>query len=52
MLLSGAKMEYIPGQPHPYQGGGSMKFQLPAETLGYAYVLLRAWLHRLKIYWF
>jgi hypothetical protein len=52
MLLSGAKMEYIPGQPHPYQGGGSMNFQLPAETLGYAYVLLRAWLHRLKIYWF
>jgi dolichol-phosphate mannosyltransferase len=52
MLLSGAKMEYIPGQPHPYVGGGSTKFQLPAETLGYAYVLLRAWLHRMKFYWF
>lgn len=52
MLLSGAKMEYIPGQPHPYKGGGSTKFQLPAETLGYAYVLLRAWLHRFNIYWF
>lgn len=52
MLLSGAKIEYIPGQPHPYKGGGSTKFQLPAETLGYAYVLLRAWLHRLNIYWF
>ena len=52
MLLSGAKMEYIAGQPHPYRGGGSTKFQLPAETLGYAYVLLRAWLHRMKIYWF
>ena len=52
MLLSGAKMDYIPGQPHPYIGGGSTKFQLPAETLGYAYVLLRAWLHRLHVYWF
>jgi|SRR6476660_10242660 len=52
MLLSQAKMEYIPGQPHPYKGGGSTKFQLPAETLGYAYVLLRAWLHRFKLYWF
>ena len=52
MLLSGAKMEYIPGQPHPYVGGGSTKFQLPAETLGYAYVLLRAALHRWSFYWF
>jgi glycosyltransferase involved in cell wall biosynthesis len=52
MLLSGARMEFIPGQPYPYIGGGSTKFRLPAETLGYAYVLLRAWLHRLKLYWF
>lgn len=52
MLLSGARMDYIPGQPFPYAGGGSTKFQLPAESLGYAYVLARAWLHRMKIYWF
>ena len=52
MLLSRANIEYIPGEPHPYKGGGSTKFQLPAETLGYAYVLFRAWLHRLKLYWF
>jgi dolichol-phosphate mannosyltransferase len=52
MLLSGAKMDYIPGQPHPYVGGGSTKFQLPVETLGFAFVLLRAWLHRLNLYWF
>lgn len=52
MLLSGARMEYVPGQPHPYQGGGSTKFQLPIETPGYLYVLLRAALHRVGIHWF
>jgi dolichol-phosphate mannosyltransferase len=52
MLLSGARMEYIPGQPHPYRGGGSTKFQLPVETPGYLYVLLRATLHRVGVYWF
>lgn len=53
MLLSGARMDYMPGQPHPYRGGGSTKFQLPRETIGYAYVLIRAWVHRLNlIYWF
>lgn len=52
LLLSGARMEYIPGQQHPYQGGGSTKFQLPVETPGYLYVLLRATLHRVGVYWF
>jgi dolichol-phosphate mannosyltransferase len=52
MLLSGAKMEYVAGQPHPYLGGGSTKFQLPRESVGYLYVLLRAALHRAGVYWF
>jgi dolichol-phosphate mannosyltransferase len=53
VLLSGGEMEYIPGQQLPYHlAGGSTKFQLPYESLGYLYVLLRAWLHRLGFYWF
>src|SRR5437764_9061830 len=34
MLRSASKMEYVPDQPYPNNGGGSTKFQLPAETLG------------------
>lgn len=52
VLLSGGKMEYIPGHPTPYLGGGSTKFQLPDESWGHLYVLLRAWLHKLGLYWF
>ncbi len=52
-LLCGGKVEYLPGpQRKPGQGGQS-KFQLPSEILGYAYVLLRAALHRSGIVrWF
>ena len=52
VLLSGGKIAYVPGHPTPYQGGGSDKFQLPHESWGYLYVLMRAWLHRLGFYWF
>ena len=52
VLLSGGKLEYVPGHPAPYGVGGSKKFELPHESWGYAYVLLRAWLHRLGFYWF
>ena len=52
VLLSGGKIEYVPGRPTPYPGGGSTKFQLPYESWGYAYVLFRAWLHKLGLYWF
>jgi glycosyltransferase involved in cell wall biosynthesis len=52
VLLSGGRTEHVPGRPSPAPGGGSRKFQLPNESYGYAYVLGRAWLHRLGIYWF
>jgi dolichol-phosphate mannosyltransferase len=52
VLLSGGKTEYIPGHPTPYETGGSAKFQLPHESLGYLYVLFRATLHRIGLYWF
>jgi glycosyltransferase involved in cell wall biosynthesis len=53
VLLSGGKTEYVPGHPFlPYKGGGSAKFELPHESWGYLYVLLRAWLHRFGLYWF
>jgi glycosyltransferase involved in cell wall biosynthesis len=52
VLLGGGKLEYVPGHPLPYRAGGSSKFELPNETFGYAYVLFRAWLHRLGLFWF
>ncbi len=52
VLLSGGKTEYVPGHPTPYRKGGSAKFQLPHESLGYLYVLFRAALHRLGLFWF
>ncbi|PYQ27673.1 MAG: glycosyltransferase family 2 protein [Acidobacteria bacterium] len=52
IVLSGGVSELIPGQPAPYDAGGSNKFKLSNETLGYAYVLLRAWMHQRKLYWF
>ena len=52
ILLSGGRSESVPGKPAPYDAGGSAKFKLSNETLGYAYVLLRAWLHRRRLYWF
>lgn len=52
ILLSGGVTEYVPGTPAPYDAGGSVKFKLSNETLGYAYALFRAWLHQRRIYWF
>ena len=52
VLLSGGTLDYVPGHPTPYRGGGSTKFRLPHETYGYLYVLLRAWLHRVGVFWF
>lgn len=53
VLLSGGNTKYIPGQPLPFQQGGSVKFQLPFEIWGYAYVVFRAALHRAGIVrWF
>lgn len=45
-LLCGGKVEYLPGTQGELGQGGQSKFQLPSEILGYAYVLLRAALHR------
>jgi len=52
VFLSGGKTDYMPGHPTPHRKGGSAKFQLPHESLGYFYVLLRAALHRLGLFWF
>lgn len=53
VLLSGGQIEYLPGQPKPFQEGGSAKFQLPYEIGGYIYVVLRAALHRWRVLrWF
>jgi dolichol-phosphate mannosyltransferase len=51
VLLSGGRTEYVGGHPLTDQSGSS-KFALPHETWGYGYALLRAWLHRLGVYWF
>ncbi len=52
VLESGGRIEYIPGAQQPVGVGGSEKFKLPNEILGYAYVLLRAAAHRAGIRWF
>jgi len=52
VLLSGGTLEYVPGHPVPFKSGGSVRFQLPHELPGYAYVLFRAWIHRFGLYWF
>lgn len=53
VLLSGGRIEYLPGQPKPFREGGSAKFQLPYEIGGYIFVVLRAALHRWGILrWF
>jgi len=46
VLESGGTIEYIPGAQQPVGVGGSEKFKLPNEILGYAAVLVRAALHR------
>jgi glycosyltransferase involved in cell wall biosynthesis len=53
VMLCGGAIEYVPGKRGNLQQGGQSKFQLPSEIWGYAYVLLRAWLHRAGLWrWF
>jgi dolichol-phosphate mannosyltransferase len=49
VMLSGGAIEYVPGKPRGLRQGGQSKFQLPSEIVGYAYVLLRAGMHRAGI---
>jgi dolichol-phosphate mannosyltransferase len=46
VIGSGGTIEYLAGAPQPVGVGGSEKFKLPNEILGYASVLGRAALHR------
>jgi dolichol-phosphate mannosyltransferase len=46
VLESGGTIEYLSGSPQPVGVGGSEKFKLPNEVLGYAAVLGRAGFHR------
>ena len=52
VLQSGGTVEYLAGSPQPVGVGGSEKFKLPNEILGYAGVLGRAALHRAGVRWF
>jgi glycosyltransferase involved in cell wall biosynthesis len=52
VLESGGTVEYLPGAQQPLGVGGSEKFKLPSEILGYATVLARAALHRVGVRWF
>lgn len=52
ILLSGGAVEYIPGRQGDLRHGGSQKFRLPFEILGYANVLRQAWFYRLGMPWF
>lgn len=51
VLLSGGTIIYVPGSQGTRTLGVS-HFKFRREGPGYAYVLLRAWLHRLGILWF
>ena len=52
-ILSGGRIEYVPGKPKTFGSGGVSKFQLPFEIWGYMWVLFRAALHRTRIaLWF
>jgi glycosyltransferase involved in cell wall biosynthesis len=53
VLASGGTIDYLAGAPQPVGVGGSEKFKLPNEILGYAAVLARAALHRANLVrWF
>jgi dolichol-phosphate mannosyltransferase len=53
VLASGGTIEYLAGSPQPLGVGGSEKFKLPNEILGYAVVLTRAALHHSRLVrWF
>lgn len=51
VLLSGARVEHVPRGQGVRQRGKS-HFVFRREGFGFAYVLLRAWLHRLGVLWF
>lgn len=48
-LLAGGRIDYVPGRPRPYRHGVPEKFKLPWEIGGYAYVVMRAALHRFGV---
>jgi dolichol-phosphate mannosyltransferase len=52
VLLSGGSIEYVPGKQLSRRRGGSQKFRLPFEVVGYASVLFRAALYRVGLPWF
>jgi glycosyltransferase involved in cell wall biosynthesis len=52
VLESGGTVQYVPGAQQPVGVGGSEKFKLPNEIVGYATVLGRAALHRVGVRWF
>jgi dolichol-phosphate mannosyltransferase len=52
VLLSGGAIEYVPGKQRDVRNGGSQKFRLPFEILGYASVLAQAALYRVGLPWF
>lgn len=49
--LSGGKIVFVPGS-QSFRERGISQFRFLREALSYAYVLLRAWLHRLGVSWF
>jgi dolichol-phosphate mannosyltransferase len=49
VIGSGGTIEYLAGAPQPVGVGGSEKFKLPNEILGYAGVLWRAAMHRANL---
>jgi glycosyltransferase involved in cell wall biosynthesis len=52
VLESGGAIDSLPGAQQPLGVGGSEKFKLPNEILGYAAVLVRAAFHRAGLRWF
>ena len=49
--LSGGKVVFVPGS-QSFRPRGISQFRFIREALSYAYVLTRAWLHRLGLSWF
>lgn len=49
--LNGGTIVFVPGS-QSFRPRGISEFRLLREALSYAYVLLRAWLHRLGVAWF
>jgi|SRR5437762_2640971 len=49
--LSGGKIVFVPGS-QSFRPRGISEFRLLREAMSYAYVLVRAWLHRIGLAWF